>query len=186
MSTRCAAARDLDMESRANCAGSSGAGCSGTTSAGAGCSGTTEAQQQPAGMRVFLSQIKEWHLEVAADMVFIVVRTDCAWYKVRSVLPAYGGWFRPILKVCSLAAHLLGMIAEASRSSKLSFLDIVNSLSSLKVEDSPSIYVSSKKDQVLQPFVPLFLRSVSSLVALLCVLLTQSGAMYVIWESTYR
>jgi Cytosine specific DNA methyltransferase replication foci domain len=101
-------------------------------------------------MRVFLSQIKEWHTEIAADMVFIVVRTDCAWYKVRSVLPAYEGWFRPILKVSSVAAHLLGTISDASRSSKLSFQDIVNSLSALKVEDSPSIYVSRKKDQVLE------------------------------------
>lgn len=103
-------------------------------------------------MNVCLSQIKEWHLEVAADMVFIVVRTDCAWYKVRSVLPAYEGWFRPILKVCSLAAHLLSMIANATRSSKISLQDVVNSVSALKVEDSPSIYISSKKEKVSPVF----------------------------------
>ena len=133
------------MESLAQCAGSSGAG----TSAGAGCSGMTEAQQQPAGICVYLSQIKEWHVEIAADMLFIVVRTDCAWYKVRSVLNVYKPWFSPILKVSSINAYLLGKLANASRSSKFSFQDIVNDLSSLKVEESPSIYVSSKKDKVL-------------------------------------
>ena len=104
-------------------------------------------------MPVFLSQIIEWHVEIAESMVFIVVRTDFAWYKVRTVLDEYKPWFNPILKVSSLTAYLMkGFITlrdDGSRSSKLSFQDIVNDLSSIKVEDNPSVYVSSKKDKVL-------------------------------------
>jgi hypothetical protein len=79
-------------------------------------------------MRVFLSQIKEWMVEFACDMCFIVVRTDCAWYKIRSVHESYSGWFDPILKVARLAVQLLGMIQKESRSSKVSFTDIAKRL----------------------------------------------------------
>jgi DNA (cytosine-5)-methyltransferase 1 len=140
------------MEARANCAGSSGAGPSGTTgcSAGAGPSGTnTDAGL--AGVRVYLSQIKEWMLEVAADMVFIVVRTDCAWYKVRSVLPAYSAWFQPILKVARIAAHLLGVVQGAPRSSRLSFQDIVKLLSGLSAMMPAHISTRTELVRCLRP-----------------------------------
>lgn len=135
------------MEARANCAGgsgaaSSGAGCSKACSSGAA---VADADAIP-GMRVYLSQIKEWMLEIAADMVFIVVRTDCAWYKVRTVHPAYEGWFSPILKVARLAVHILGAIQGEARSSRLSFTDVVKRLS-LQATAMPT-FISSKADLV--------------------------------------
>lgn len=34
------------------------------------------------GMRVYLSQIREWVVEVSTDMLFISLRTDIAWYRL--------------------------------------------------------------------------------------------------------
>jgi DNA (cytosine-5)-methyltransferase 1 len=34
------------------------------------------------GMRLFLSQIRDWVVEYSADMLFISIRTDAAWYKL--------------------------------------------------------------------------------------------------------
>jgi DNA (cytosine-5)-methyltransferase 1 len=34
------------------------------------------------GMRLYLSQVREWVVEFSADMLFISIRTDAAWYKL--------------------------------------------------------------------------------------------------------
>jgi hypothetical protein len=33
-------------------------------------------------MRLYLSQIREWVVECACDMLFITIRTDAAWYRL--------------------------------------------------------------------------------------------------------
>jgi hypothetical protein len=114
----CAAPEELTAEGASNCAGTSGSG--GASSAAKDAAG--------GGMRLYLSQIKEWMVEYACDMCFIMFRTDCAWYKIRSVHETYRGWFAPILKVTRLAVKLLGMIQNESRSSRISFADIVKRL----------------------------------------------------------
>jgi DNA (cytosine-5)-methyltransferase 1 len=134
MALMSAAVDELNAEAHAECAGPSGAGGS---SAGAG-----GAEGSSCGMRIYLSQIKEWMVEFACDMVFIVIRTDCAWYKIRSVHSAYSGWFEPILKVARLAVSLLGMIQEESRSSKLSFGDLAKRISALPA--TAPTFVSNK------------------------------------------
>jgi hypothetical protein len=53
---------------------SSGAGGSGSSSAAA-----AAAAAEPAGMRMYLSQIREWVVDFGADMLFISIRTDVAW-----------------------------------------------------------------------------------------------------------
>ena len=118
------------------CAGTSGAGASSSAAGAAG----------PAGMRVSLSQIKEWHVEVACDMLFIVVRTDCAWYKIRSVRAAYGGWFEPILKVARVAVRLLAMIQDEARSSRVSFADLAKRLAAQPA--SAPTFISNKAPAV--------------------------------------
>lgn len=62
----------------ADAAGSSGAG----SSSGAGGSGSSSAAAaaEPAGMRMYLSQIREWVVDFGADMLFISIRTDVAWW----------------------------------------------------------------------------------------------------------
>ena len=40
------------------------------------------AQADEGSMRVFLSQIREWVVEFSADMLFISLRTDVAWYRL--------------------------------------------------------------------------------------------------------
>lgn len=135
------------MEGRAKCAGTSGAGSSGANCSKASACGVALADAEGIpGMRVYLSQIKEWMLEIAADMVFIVFRTDCAWYKVRTVHPAYEGWFSPILKVARLAVHILGAVQAEARSSRLSFADMVKQLS-LQPVTAPT-YISNKTELV--------------------------------------
>lgn len=111
-------------------------------------------------MRVYLSQIKEWMVEFACDMCFIIVRTDCAWYKIRSVHASYSGWFEPILKVARLAVHLLGMLQEETRISRVSFADVCKRLAA----QAPTLptHISNKAAAVralhaAEPFLPAML-----------------------------
>ena len=53
------------------------AAAAGQDGVGAGASG---AAQEPAGMMLFLSEIKEWVAEFGCDMLRISIRTDVAWY----------------------------------------------------------------------------------------------------------
>jgi DNA (cytosine-5)-methyltransferase 1 len=55
---------------------SSAAGGSGSSSAAAA---AAAAAAEPAGMRMYLSQIREWVVDFGADMLFISIRTDVAW-----------------------------------------------------------------------------------------------------------
>ena len=55
--------------------GSNEAGGSGSGDAGP--SGSS-----PGGMRLYLSQIREWIVEFSCDMLFISMRTDVAWYRL--------------------------------------------------------------------------------------------------------
>ena len=55
--------------------GSNEAGGSGSGDAGP--SGSS-----PEGMRLYLSQIREWIVEFSCDMLFISMRTDVAWYRL--------------------------------------------------------------------------------------------------------
>lgn len=49
----------------------------------AGAVAADQAHSGPAqGMRVFLSQIKEWCVECSCDMIFLSIRTDVAWYRL--------------------------------------------------------------------------------------------------------
>lgn len=132
-----AAAAELDAEATADCAGGSGSGAAAAAAAAA---------SEGGGMRIYLSQVKEWMVEFACDMVFIVVRTDCAWYKIRSVHDSYAGWFAPILKVARLAVKLLGVIQEEARSSRLSFDDLTKLLAAQPA--SLPTYISPKQPEV--------------------------------------
>ncbi len=49
---------------------------------GSGGSAPAGATQGEPGMRLYLSQIREWYVELSADMLFIHIRTDVAWYKL--------------------------------------------------------------------------------------------------------
>ena len=49
----------------------------GSSGSGGGPSGSTAG-----GMRLYLSQIREWIVEFSCDMLFISMRTDVAWYRL--------------------------------------------------------------------------------------------------------
>lgn len=89
--------------SAAAAAGGSSSGAGGSSSAaGASAAGEDPAAAEPpaeaaaedvaeddgpdpvaeGGMRLYLSQIREWVVEYSADMLFISIRTDAAWYKL--------------------------------------------------------------------------------------------------------
>lgn len=55
------------------------AAAGGSSSGEAGPSGSGGAGQ---GMRLYLSQIREWIVEFSCDMLFISMRTDVAWYRL--------------------------------------------------------------------------------------------------------
>ncbi len=54
----------------------------------------------------------------------------------------YEAWFKPVVKTARLAVHVLGLVANADRASKVSFADVVKQVSELP-EDDPA-FVSPK------------------------------------------
>ena len=47
-----------------------------------GSSGAAGADAKAGGMRLYLSQIREWVVEYSAETLFISMRTDVAWYRL--------------------------------------------------------------------------------------------------------
>lgn len=85
-----------------------------------------EKQQQ--GIRIYLSAIKEWLIEFRANMLFISIRTDGAWYRLGKPLKQYSPWYKPVLKTARLAIKVIVMLKEQSRVSKLLFSDVIRKL----------------------------------------------------------
>lgn len=129
-------------------AGGSSSGAGGSGSGGAGCSKSAAAPSE-AGMRMYLSQIREWVVEFGADMLFISIRTDVAWYRLSVPSQKYKPWFEVVLKCSRIAARVLGMLSQESRASKLSFADVVKRLS--KDEPTAPTFVS-KRPEVVERF----------------------------------
>lgn len=63
--------------------GAGAAGAAGAGGEGAGGSGSGKG-----GMWLALSQVQEWVLEFCADMLYISIRTDVAWYRLTQCVPA--------------------------------------------------------------------------------------------------
>ena len=70
------------VNAEADGAGGSGAGGSGAGGSGASAGGSSAAAPAAAGVRMYLSQIREWIVEFSCDMLFISIRTDMAWYRL--------------------------------------------------------------------------------------------------------
>ena len=142
------------LEDDAEKAGGSSSGAGGSSGSGSGgnaatASGPAPAAGSDAGMRMYLSQIREWVVEFGADMLFISIRTDVAWYRLSVPAQSYKPWFEVVLKCSRLAARVLGMISQETRASKLSFADVVKRLA--KEDPSVPIFVS-KRPEVVERF----------------------------------
>ena len=111
----------------------------------AGGSGAAGSSDTP-GMRLFLSQIKEWVVDFGADMLFISLRTDVAWYRLSVPNARYSPWFNVVLKAARMAVRVLQMLASENRASKLSFSDVIKKLAVL--DENDPIFVSKKADVV--------------------------------------
>ncbi|KAH9315101.1 hypothetical protein KI387_023728, partial [Taxus chinensis] len=87
-------------------------------------------EDEPHGIRIYLSAIKEWMIEFGANMLFISIRTDGAWYRLGKPCKQYAPWYKPVLKTARLAIKIIIMLKEQSRASKLSFSDVIRKLTS--------------------------------------------------------
>ncbi len=67
-------------------------------SSGSAAASTTDAAK-PQGMRLYLSQIREWVVECGCDTLSISIRTDVAWYRLAVPMAKYTRWFNTVLKV---------------------------------------------------------------------------------------
>lgn len=94
------------------------------------------------GMRMSLSQIREWVVELGPDMVFISLRTDIGWYSLAEPSPKYKPWSDVVMRCARVAGSILQMICEESRASKLSFNDIVRRI--CKEPEDSNTYISAK------------------------------------------
>ncbi|KAL0027901.1 hypothetical protein WJX79_001540 [Trebouxia sp. C0005] len=83
------------------------------------------------GMRLYLSQIREWIVEFSCDMLFISMRTDVAWYRLSQPATEYAPWFATVLKTCRVAVKVIHLLVEEARASRLSFSDILKRLAAL-------------------------------------------------------
>uniref|UniRef100_A0A383WCP9 Cytosine-specific methyltransferase n=1 Tax=Tetradesmus obliquus TaxID=3088 RepID=A0A383WCP9_TETOB len=98
------------------------------------------------GMRLYLSQIREWVVEFSADMLFISIRTDAAWYKLCRPNPEYAPWYGVPLKSARVAVALINMLQQESRASRLSFADIVKRLA--EVPPGSHTFISKRPERV--------------------------------------
>ncbi|CAH8276765.1 unnamed protein product [Arabidopsis lyrata] len=108
------------------------------------CLDDTESSTQsndPDGMNIFLSQIKEWVIEFGAEMVFVTLRTDMAWYRLGKPSKQYAPWFATVMKTVRVAISIFNMLMMESRVAKLSYADVIKRLSGL--EENDKAYISS-------------------------------------------
>lgn len=68
--------------------------------------------QTPAGIPIFLSQIKEWVVDCGFDTVVITIRTEACWYKLETPHRAYKPWYKVVLKCARLAVKIISMIMQ--------------------------------------------------------------------------
>ena len=127
-------------------AASSADGEGGSSGAGSAKNSSTS-KASDAGMRMYLSQIREWVVEFGAEMLFITIRTDVAWYRLSVPAQKYKPWFDTVLKCSRIAARVLSMISEESRASKVSFADVIKRLSKEEA-DSSLTFISKRPDAV--------------------------------------
>ncbi|CAE6197703.1 unnamed protein product [Arabidopsis arenosa] len=95
----------------------------------------------PDGMNIFLSQIKEWVIEFGAEMVFVTLRTDMAWYRLGKPSKQYAPWFATVMKTIRVAISIFNMLMMESRVAKLSYADVIKRLCGL--EENDKAYISS-------------------------------------------
>ncbi|KAH7279981.1 hypothetical protein KP509_37G046300 [Ceratopteris richardii] len=105
-------------------------------------SSTEQEVDLPPGIRIYLSSIKEWVIEFGASMLFISIRTDGAWYRLGQPSKQYVAWYTPVLKTARMAIHIISMLKEEMRVSRLSFVDVVKRLA--ETEKGKSIFISNK------------------------------------------
>ncbi|MCO5563301.1 hypothetical protein L7F22_016941 [Adiantum nelumboides] len=96
----------------------------------------------PEGIRIYLSSIKEWMIEFGASILFISIRTDGAWYRLGQPSKQYSRWYAPVLKTARLAIHIISMLKEEMRVSRLSFADVVKRLA--EIERGQPTFISNK------------------------------------------
>ncbi len=58
-------------------------------------------------MRVYLSQIREWVVDFSADMLFISLRTDVAWYRLSKYASPFLLFYISSRFRCSLQTRVL-------------------------------------------------------------------------------
>lgn len=110
--------------------------------AASGISSTKQDSNPPEGIRIYLSSVKEWMIEFGASMLFISIRTDGAWYRLGQPSHQYSKWYAPVLKTARLAIHIITMLKEEMRVSRLSFADVVKRLA--EIDRGQPTFISSK------------------------------------------
>ncbi|KAK1287655.1 DNA (cytosine-5)-methyltransferase 1B [Acorus calamus] len=93
------------------------------------------------GLPVYLSSIKEWTIEFGSSMLFILIRTDLAWYRLGKPSKQYAPWYETVLKTAKLAISIITLLKEQSRVSKLSFTDVIKKVADF--EKSHPAFISS-------------------------------------------
>ncbi|EOA12790.1 hypothetical protein CARUB_v10025739mg [Capsella rubella] len=97
--------------------------------------------EDPDGMSIFLSQIKEWKIEYGGEYISISIRTDMAWYRLGKPSKQYAPWYKPVLKTATVGISILTLLNEQSRLARFSFADVTKRLSGLQTNDKA--YISS-------------------------------------------
>ena len=125
--------------------GSEQAEPSGGGAAGGGGS-SSDAGGAGGGLRLFLSAVKEWVLECSFDAFSITLRTDAAWYRLKSPSQAYAPFYAPLRKACGVAVACLTMVAGEERAARMTLELLVRKLAELP--PSSPLFISSKPAEV--------------------------------------
>ncbi|ESQ32376.1 hypothetical protein EUTSA_v10003514mg [Eutrema salsugineum] len=102
---------------------------------------STQSEEDPNGVPIFLSQIKEWMIEYGSSMVSISIRTDVAWYRLGKPSKQYAPWHGPVLKIARVGISIITLLDEQTRAARLSFQNVIKRVS--EFEKSHTGYISS-------------------------------------------
>ncbi|EOA17989.1 hypothetical protein CARUB_v10006424mg [Capsella rubella] len=102
---------------------------------------STRSHDDHVGSSIFLSQIKEWEIEFGADITFIFLRTDMAWYQLGKPSEEYAPWFEPVMKTARVGQRIFALLKNETRVAKLSYGDVIKRLCGL--EENDRAYISS-------------------------------------------
>lgn len=99
------------------------------------------------GVRIYLSQIKEWYIDCDCENVVLHLRTDACWYKLENPSDEYRPWYRVVMKIIKVTLNIINQIIETvSEITKNQLLNLKNKVRASRITLKDVIAILMEKD----------------------------------------